>query len=272
MKVIKTNSTFKYLWCLIFVFFSSYLHSQNNNAIIVKRSGDTIVALVQQTNPVVKFQYRNAPELGTFSIAQSAVSIIIFQNGKIEKFEEEAYKSNLVRTDPSSNLISLGYRHPNYIISYERILTTGKLGLGANFISNFHAADKDFYRRNYYDIRLIDKGYNVFLNYYTFDGYYNNKAVSSYLRWTIGYEQTVSINDYYDPITYKNATEYLNSNRFRLVFSYGVLFKPTSSFFLNANAGMGLVRNYEDEPIDGYSFNDELYTPFVFELLAGYRF
>ena len=276
MSFFKSITTLVLTTALIVFAFSSNAQDvyKDENAIIHKRSGNEIPIIINSINyelEIVKFWYQDTTVLGVYQIAMSSILYIQFDSGKKLSFESHSSSNLNLNDDRSVNLISAGFRFPNYIISYERIFAKGQLGIGGSVVSNFFITNRDFDLRDYYNnARLSDYGINAFVNYYMYANHHQAKKYNSFVRLNIGYENVSIFSNQSNNYNF-NIIEYASCDLYRTTIAYGVIIKFDNSFFISTNAAIGLMKVNNNSSYDLYYPSSYVFL-YPFELSFGYRF
>ncbi len=188
----------------------------------------------------------------TFTLKPGQVSLIAYENGEVQMIQDEAkiiqsydFKKNLITYHLTDLIIS------NFTISYERILSKGKIGIQIPLSFGYATGD------NFGSDFLISKFYSgIYFNFYP-----NGQGKVRYLLGP-GVRMGVGHDNHYD-----SSQTYTDTFYGKLLINNGIIFSPIPDLSLSAVLSLG-IRYYPEAEFN----NDVVRTTAAFTFNLSYRF
>lgn len=181
------------------------------------------------------------------AIDNNDISMIIFENGAVKYFEKES--KAISRTKFKKNLINyhlLDLVVNNFKLSYERILSNGKIGIQIPISIGYG---------DYDNISGFDDVYNTFYTGVTLNFYPTGQGKVRYFMGPgIQVGTGFFTNGYYDNFTNVYVNENLDTFILRFLINNGIIFTPIDALSISIVGSLGIrytdkSDQYEDRKI-----------------------
>lgn len=228
--------------------------------IYLRNQGDRIAATnVKVQNTETNYSLFGGDPDQVFSIENDQISLIAFENGVLNFFESDKkinrrrnFKKNLINYHLFDLVVN------NFKLSYERIISNGKIGIQIPFAIGY--ADED-------RISGYDNAHNKFYTGLSVNFYPTGQGV---VRYFMG--PGIQIGNGYFTSYYESSGQHINANLdtfiFRFLINNGIMFTPIEALSISLVGSLGI--RYTDKTQDFNSNN--VITVGAFAANLSYRF
>ncbi|MEZ5195476.1 MAG: hypothetical protein R2764_03485 [Bacteroidales bacterium] len=249
---------------LFLLAFTSLFFDVQAQDTIVFKSGERTLGIVKEISDLeILYKDFNFPDGPDYKVRKSSLSRVALKNGQVKQFSKEKPLTVYPRNIIAYHIFDMVY--PEFTISYEHILNSGKLGLKVPFSLGYNYSDGNNGPRNYNSIWYTGVGLNVYLM--------GQRMASYFIGPEIHVGEGVEYYGYYDEDYYGYGQHFNVQKRFyytRFIINNGIAFCPIPEFRLAAVLGLGF-RYYNIDSEYDYS-EDGMKSTAYFTFSMGYRF